>query len=66
MKELSASGSPQKATDYINSTVSNFLDVYNTTNYIPGYAKFADKLHRDLSSDKTKIDISTFEPGVRR
>ena len=66
MKELCASGSPQKADDYVNSTVSNFLNAYRSTNYIPGYAKFVDKLCRDLGSDKEKIDISTFEPGVRR
>ena len=66
LKELSSTGTPQKADDYVNSTGSNFLAVYRTTNYIPGFAKFADKLYRDLNSDKMKIDTSSFEPGVRR
>jgi hypothetical protein len=66
LKELSSTGTPQKANDYVDSTVSNFLEIYRTTNYIPGFAKFASKLYDDLNSDKTKIDTSTFELGVRR
>jgi hypothetical protein len=61
LKELDATGKPQRADDYVNSTVKYFLEVYQSTNYIPGFAKFADKLYRDLGSDKAKIDISTFE-----
>ena len=62
LNELDASGVPEPATNYIHQVLTQFFADYHSGHYLkPEFAKFFDKLYRDLTSDTNRFDYTRFE-----